>query len=306
MSSARAGHGEHSCDKATAAAAAPLPVNPFSREAMKRGVDWASSRSGRMQTHAQARGHPQPQPQSQPQSAVSPPRQARHAQMVAESRAREAALSDAARREYFETRRAAQRNKLEVQRNEASDAATAAASCNTGHPHRVRVNPRVHREWWGEAGANDRGDEGAVVVAAPSKAELVRQRARQRAAEAAERRREELRAAAQAQFKELRQVRERVSQHPTTPLQAIVPTSAAIDCASQPKTRSPASGTWKQAVDKTESSCPSTRLEVDAKSSKVMKVSSRAEVRGVAEAKGGIAVPRSHGSNDAKVTHNSL
>jgi len=222
--------------------------------------------------------------------------------MVAESRAREAALSDAARREYFETRRAAQRNKLEVQRIEASDAAAAAASGSD----RVRVNPRIHREWWGKAGVRECGGGEAMVVAAPSKADFVRQRARQRAAEAAEQRRAELRAAARAQFKELRQVRERVSQHPTTPLQAIVPTSAAIDCASQPKTRSPASGTWKQAVDKTESSCPSTRLEVDAKSSKVMKVSSRAEVRGVAEAKGGIAEPRSHGSNDAKVIHNSL
>lgn len=285
MSSARAGHGEHSCDKATAAAAAPLPVNPFSREAMKRGVDWASSRSGRMQTHAQARGHPQPQPQSQPQSAVSPPRQARHAQMVAESRAREAALSDAARREYFETRRAAQRNKLEVQRNEASDAATAAASCNTGHPHRVRVNPRVHREWWGEVGANDRGDGEALVVAAPSKAELVRQRARQRAAEAAERRREELRAAAQAQFKELRQVRERVSQHPATPLRAIVPTSAAIDSTSQPKSKSPGSDPWEQAMDKAELTHPCARPDMDIKSGKISKASSPARVRAVAEAK---------------------
>jgi len=173
LRSAHRGHDRDSSDNTPTPTAALLPVNPFSREAMKRGVDWASSRSCR----------------TQPRSTVSPPRQARHVQMVAESRAREAVLSDAARREYFETRRAAQRNKLELQRIEASDATTDAASGSVGHPDRVRVNPRVHREWWGEAGVRECGDEGAMVVAAPSKADFVRQRARQRAAEAAEQRR---------------------------------------------------------------------------------------------------------------------
>jgi len=45
---------------------------------------------------------------------------------------------------------------------------------------------------------------------------------------------------------------------------------------------------------------------MDAKSSKVMDASNRPKVRGMAGAKGGIVEPRSRGSNDAKVTHNSL
>jgi len=48
LRSAHRGHDRDSSDNTPTPTAALLPVNPFSREAMKRGVDWASSRSCRM------------------------------------------------------------------------------------------------------------------------------------------------------------------------------------------------------------------------------------------------------------------
>lgn len=156
------------------------------------------------------------------------------------------ARREAARSEYFTTREAARRNKLEVQLAEQHPNDHDFQQQHASKHSRVdcvHVNPRVHREWWGKD-----ADAGSMcsqaVVHKPCKAAVVRQQAMQRQEEAAQRRREELRVAAQELFEFRRQQRRQHSDarritdmdvDASNGVNTVTVRSGAMNCAAEPK-----------------------------------------------------------------------